>query len=79
MSILEKYLKQFDCVQKRAQACLRTLSIKCVCKSYIYLIYMEKQDLVLKHTMVDKLWKQSKPNHIYLIYMYKEDLALNNL
>ena len=33
-----QYLKPFDCVQKRAQACLRMLSWKCVSKSFIYWI-----------------------------------------
>ena len=36
-------------VQKRAQACLRMLSTKCVYKSYICLMYMNKQDLALNN------------------------------
>ena len=42
-------MKLFNCVQKRANAPFRMLSIKCVYKSYIDLIYMYKQDLALKN------------------------------
>ena len=50
-------------MQKRTQTCLRILSTKCVYKSYIYLIYMYKQDLALNNL----LWligQEIKPNGI---------------
>ena len=54
------------------------LSTKCVYKSYIFYIYIYKQDLASKNLQWLICYK-TKPNHIYLIYMYKLDLALNNL
>ena len=35
--------------KKRAQVCLRMLSTKCVYKSYVYLIYMYKENLSLNN------------------------------
>ena len=40
-------MKPFKCVQIRIQACLSMLSTKCVYKSYIYSIYIYKEDLAL--------------------------------
>ena len=45
--LVEQYLKLFNCVQKRAQACLKMLSTKCVYKSYIISISMYKEVLAL--------------------------------
>ena len=46
-----QYLKPLNCVQKKkkkwAQACLKMLSTKCIYKSYIFDIYIYKQDSVL--------------------------------
>ena len=60
---------------------LRMLSIKCVYKSYIPLIYMYKENLALNNLQW-LICHKTQPNktisYIYLIYIYKENLALNN-
>ena len=54
-------LKPFNCVQKRVQARQRMLSTKCVYKSYIYLMYMCEQDLVLNN-LQGFICHKTKPN-----------------
>ena len=51
----------FNCVQKRAQIHLRTLTTKCVYKLYLYLQYMCKQDFAL-HNQQWLICHKTKPN-----------------
>ena len=53
-------------MQKRALAHLRTLSIKYVYKSYIYLIYMYKEDLALNNLQW-LICHKTQPNQILYI------------
>ena len=53
-------------MQKRVNASLRMLSAKCVYKSYIYLIYMYKQDLALNKQQRLIYYKLNKQQ--WLIY-----------
>ena len=51
-------------MQERAQTRIRQLSTKCVNKSYVYLIYMYKQDLALNNSLCHKTQlNQSKNLH----------------
>ena len=51
-------------MQKRTPANLRKLSTKCAYRSYIYLIYMYKQDLALNNLQCDK----TQPNQVLYIW-----------
>ena len=62
------YIAKFEtiCVLKRAQARLTMLlSTKCVYKSYIYLIYMYKEDLALNNLQW-LICHKTKPNHGFI-------------
>ena len=85
MTLISKYLKLFNSVQKTTTSPFKMLSTKCLepiyiyIYIYIYLIYMYKENLALNNQQCLICHKPIKTNHSYLIYMYKEDLALNNL
>ena len=64
--MLNRDSKPFNCVQKRPQARLRMLFTKCVYKSYPYLIYMYKDDLVLNNQQL-LICHKTQPNQILYI------------
>ena len=70
MTDIQQYLRPFNCVQKRAQACLRMLSTKWVYKSYIYLTYMYKLDLALNN-LQQLIYHKTKPNAQPSVYTPK--------
>ena len=59
-------------MQKRALVCLRILSIKCVYKSYIYLIYMYEQDMALNNLQW-LICHKTEPNQTTAEIMRKEN------
>ena len=62
-------------VQKRAQAHLRILSTKFIHKSYIYLVYMYKQDLTLNN-LQGLICHKTQLNETYIIHLIYSYLIL---
>ena len=70
IKIRKQYVKPFNCVEKRAQACFKMLSRKCIYESYIFNICVLRGFSIKKPTMVDmpKKPKETK-SHIFDIYV----------